>query len=61
MFKWHRIRTAQRKPGKPGKPGKETFWKKLRENVENIENSLTIFTASGKTQGILFCQTSLIK
>ena len=40
---------------------KGTFWKRIRENLENSGNSLTIFTTSGKTQGILFCQTSLIK
>ena len=33
----------------------------LRENLENSGNFLTIFTTSGKTQGILFCQLSLIK
>ena len=68
----HRVRTAQ---GKPGKPGKRDFFEKrqgrpgkLREfsnhfyNLrENSGNFLTIFTTSGKTQGISFCQISLIK
>ena len=40
---------------------KGTFWKKIRENLEKSGNSLTVFTTSRKTQGILFCQTSLIK
>ena len=40
---------------------KGTFLKKIRENLENSGNFLTIFTTSGKTQGILFCQISLIK
>ena len=47
--------------GKPGKPGKRNFFERVKENLENSGNSLTIFTTSGKTQGILFCQTSLIK
>ena len=38
---------------------KGTFLKKIRENLENSGNFLTIFTTSGKTQGILFCQISL--
>ena len=50
-----RVRIAQ------GKPGKRDFLEKIRENLENSGNSLTIFTISGKTPGILFCQTSLIK
>ena len=40
---------------------KGTFFEKIRENLESSGNFLTIFTASGKTQGILFCQTSMIK
>ena len=38
---------------------KGTFLEKIRENLENLGNFLTIFTTSGKTQGILFCQISL--
>ena len=38
---------------------KGTFLKKIRENLENSGNFLTIFTTSGKTLGILFCQISL--
>ena len=38
---------------------KGTFWKKIRENLENSGNFVTIFTTSGKTQRILFCQISL--
>ena len=34
---------------------------KNQGNLENSGNSLTVFTTSGKTQGILFCQTSLFK
>ena len=41
--------------------GKGTFLKRIRENLENSGNFPTIFTTSGKTQGILFCQISLIK
>ena len=52
----NRVRTAQ---GKPGKPGKRDFFEKIRENLENSGNFLTIFTTSEKTQGILFCQISL--
>ena len=55
-FNHDRVRTAQ---GKPEKPGKRDFLKKIRENLENSGNFLTIFTTSGKTQGILFCQISL--
>ena len=44
-----------------GKPGKRDFFEKIRENLENSGNFLTIFTTSGKTQGILFCQISLIQ
>ena len=40
---------------------KGTFLKRIRENLENSGNFPTIFTTSGKTQGILFCQISLIK
>ena len=40
---------------------KGTFLKKIRENLENSGNFQTIFTTSGKTQGILFCQISLIQ
>ena len=40
---------------------KGTFLKQIRENLENSGNFPTIFTTSGKTQGILFCQISLIK
>ena len=40
---------------------KGTFLRKIRENLENSGNFPTIFTTSGKTQGILFCQISLIK
>ena len=36
-----------------------TFLKKIMENLENSGNFRTIFTTSGKTQGILFCQISL--
>ena len=39
---------------------KGNFLKKIRENRENSGNFLTIFTTSGKTQGILFCQISLL-
>ena len=39
---------------------KGTFLKKIRENLENSGNFQTIFTTSGKTQGILFCQISLL-
>ena len=53
-----RVRTAQ---GKLEEPGERDFLEKVRENLKNLGNSLTIFTASWKTQGILFCQTSLIK
>ena len=52
----YRVRTAQ---GKPGKPGKRDVFEKIRENLENSGNFLTIFTTSEKTQGILFCQISL--
>ena len=44
-----------------GKPGERDFFEKIRENLGNSGNSLTIFTTSRKTQGILLCQTSLIK
>ena len=44
-----------------GKPGKRDFFEKNQKNLENSGNFLTIFTTSGKTQGILFCQISLIK
>ena len=37
---------------------KGTFLKKIRENLENSGNFQTIFTTSGKTQGILLCQIS---
>ena len=50
-----KVRTAQEKPGK------RDFLRKVNENLETSENFLTIFTASGKTQGILLCQTSLVK
>ena len=55
-----RVRTAQGKPGKPGKPGKRDLFEKIRENLENSGNFQTIFTTSGKTQGILLCQISLL-
>ena len=42
-----------------GKPGKRDFFEKSSENLENSGNFLTIFTTSGKTQRILFCQISL--
>ena len=38
---------------------KGLFLKKIRENLENSGNFLTIFTTAGKTQGILICQISL--
>ena len=40
---------------------KGLFLKKIREKLEKSGNFLTIFTTSGKTRGILFCQISLIK
>ena len=40
---------------------KGTFLKKIRENLENSGNFLAIFTTSRKTQGVFFCQISLIK
>ena len=39
---------------------KGKFLKKIMENLENSGNFQTIFTNSGKTQGILFCQISLL-
>ena len=33
---------------------------KIKENLENSGNFLIISTTSGKNQGTLFCQTSLI-
>ena len=53
-----KVRTAQEKPGKPGE---RDFSNKNQGKPGNSGNFLTIFTTSGKSQGILFSQTSLIK
>ena len=37
---------------------KRLLKKKIRENLKNSGNFPTIFTTSGKTQGILICQIS---
>ena len=47
------VRTAQ------GKPGKRDFFEKNQGKPGKLREFLTIFTTSGKTQGILFCQISL--